>query len=58
MAYLHVTLAISKDQGQGHAYIDCEYIAYGDSTNTAIANASEVTFWLSIGIFTFDLGKF
>ena len=31
LAYLHLTLALSKDQGQCNAQFDCEYPLNGDS---------------------------
>ena len=30
MVYLHLTLARSKGQSQGHAHFDCEYLVNGD----------------------------
>ena len=30
LAYLHLIFAHSKDQGQGHAYFACKYLANGD----------------------------
>ena len=57
LAYLHLTLANSKDQCQGHAHFDCEYPANDDRANIAIAD-TYVACDLSISILTFDVGQF
>ena len=60
LAYLYLTLAHFKGQGQGHTHFDCEYIlqTVTDEANIAIANKQEVAYGLSISIFTLDLGPF
>ena len=30
LTYLHLTLAFSKGEGQGHEYFDCKYLVNGD----------------------------
>ena len=41
--YLHLTLAHSEGQSQGHANFDCEYlVTVTDLTNSAIAHTKEV----------------
>ena len=32
MAYKHLTLVHCKGQGEGHAYLDSEYLENGDTT--------------------------
>ena len=38
MMYLHLFLAHSKDQTQGHSNYDCEYLVNDDRANITIAD--------------------
>ena len=58
MMHLHLTLAHSKGQCQGHAHFDCEYKVNSDRANITIADPEKVVYWLLKRVFTFDLGPF
>ena len=52
------TLTSVNSKSQGHAHVDCEYLANVYRVKIAIAHSQEVACDLSVGIYTFDLGPF